>query len=389
MPIFYENFLKKTIPSNTYFEEELSTTLNIISIPEAIDNFEKGEKKDTLNPDLKISDIEEETVYVQNEDKTYCLVKVNNFLYSFSFMVSSKVNVSNAKALTFGIIKNPSLEIKQLNGRTSMIQYRDSSTKVKVGGKTIKNLWRIILAYFKITFPGQKLIYRSDLEDHEHAIVSNLNEFLKEKEIAKEEIDKRINEIIKKVENAKIYGDIAKDSGDSSFYKKERNLSQKITEKEKESMIDALNTFKELIEKNKPDNDVFNKENIVKVLSDFERKKIIRTFLYTNITQRFYGISKTRELIFNINKNNIDDVLEKIREQITKDAVIDIGGNKIRVIVDDEITKLLQNIKKIIIDNTIDDKLKKEKLNDLVEAFYADNIQTIDYEKNNRYVVMK
>lgn len=389
MPIFYENFLKKTIPSNTYFEEELSTKLNIISIPKAIDNFEKGEKKDTLNPNLKISDIEEETVYVQNEDKTYCLVKVNDFLYSFSFIVSSKVNVSNAKALTFGIIKNPSLKIKELNGRTSMINYRDSSTKVNVGGSTIKKLWRIILAYFKINFPGQKLIYRSDLEDHEHAIVSNLNEFLKEKETTKEEIDKRIDEIIEKVKKAKKYGDIAKDSGDSSFYKKERDLYKEISKKEKKDMIKALNTFKKLIEINEPADKIFNKENIIKVLSDFERKEIMRTFLYTNITQRFYGISKTRELIFNISKNNIDNVLQQIKVQIAKDAVIDMKGTKIRVIVDSEIDKLLENIKKIVIDNTIDDNSKKEKLNDLVESFYADNIQTIDYEKNNRYVVMK
>lgn len=389
MPIFYENFLKKTITSNTYFEEELSTKLNIISIPKAIDNFEKGEKKDTLNPNLKISDIEEETVYVQNEDKTYCLVKVNDFLYSFSFIVSSKVNVSNAKALTFGIIKNPSLKIKELNGRTSMINYRDSSTKVNVGGSTIKKLWRIILAYFKINFPGQKLIYRSDLEDHEHAIVSNLNEFLKEKEITKEEIDKRIDEIIEKVKKAKKYGDIAKDSGDSSFYKKERDLYKEISEKEKKDMIKSLNTFKKLIETNEPADKIFNKENIIKVLSDFERKEIMRTFLYTNITQKLYGISKTRELIFNISKNNIDNVLQEIKVQIAKDAVIDMKGTKIRVILDNEIDKLLENIKKIIIDNTIDDKIKKEKLNDLVESFYADNIQTIDYEKNNRYVVMK
>lgn len=389
MPIFYENFLKKTIPSNTYFEEELSTKLNIISIPNAIDNFEKGEKKDTLNPNLKISDIEEETVYVQNEDKTYCLVKVNDFLYSFSFIVSSKVNVSNAKALTFGIIKNPSLKIKELNGRTSMINYRDSSTKINVGGSTIKKLWRIILAYFKINFPGQKLIYRSDLEDHEHAIVSNLNEFLKEKEITKEEIDKRIDEIIEKVEKAKKYDDIAKDSGDSSFYKKERDLYKEISEKEKKDMIKSLNAFKKLIETNEPADKIFNKKNIIKVLSDFERKEIMRTFLYTNITQRFYGISKTRELIFNISKNNIDNVLQEIKVQIAKDAVIDMKGTKIRVIVDSEIDKLLENIKKIVIDNTIDDNSKKEKLNDLVESFYADNIQTIDYEKNNRYVVMK
>ena len=62
---------------------------------------------------------------------------------------------------------------------------------------------------------------------------------------------------------------------------------------------------------------------------------------------------------------------------------------KIRIINDkEEIKNFRNNIEKIIMNNnSVGDK--KRKLEELVDDFYADNIQTINYEKNNRYVVIK
>ena len=155
-------------------------------------------------------------------------------------------------------------------------------------------------------------------------------------------------------------------------------------------MLTSMKFFKLLIKKNKKD--VFSKEDIDKMLSKFERKKIIRTSLYTAITQMSYGISKTKAKIKNLNQDNFKTILDEIEQQIKDDATIDLkdaNGIKIRIINDkEEIKNFRNNIEKIIMNNnSVGDK--KRKLEELVDDFYADNIQTINYEKNNRYVVIK
>ena len=302
-------------------------------------------------------------------------------------MKSSKVSIASGLALTFGLVNNDNLTVSKLAGLSKMLNYRDSTTKAPVGPTTILKLWKIILAYFKKTFPNNKLIYRSDLEDHEHAVLSNINEFLKIKSATKKELNDKIDAIITTVDSAKTYENVALDDGKGhTYYGNERDLSKAITQQDKKDMKKALNYLKKLIEKSGLDK--LNEQDILKIFNKFERKKIIRTSLYSKITQKIFGITKTGSLISNINKDNIDDVLEKIREQITIDAVIDLNGTKIRIINDDEIKKLITDIATIINNTKINDEKKKENLNDLVDDFYANNIQTIDYKTNKRYVVM-
>ena len=105
-----------------------------------------------------------------------------------------------------------------------------------------------------------------------------------------------------------------------------------------------------------------------------------------------YGISKTKAKIKNLSQDNLKNVLDEIEQQIKDDATVDLkdaSGIKIRIINDDnEIKKFRSDIEKIVMNNnSIEDK--KRKLEELVDDFYADNIQTINYEKNNRYVVIK
>ena len=377
MPIFYENFLKKTVSTNTYFEEEEIETKNITI-----------EKLSSLSSDMPISKIPNRVVYTQGNEK-YCIVKISDFIYSFSFIASSKVNIEGGLALTFGLLKNNNYTVGQLANRTTMADYRDSSTRVNVA-TAIVALWKIILAYFKKSFPNNKLIYRSDLEDHEHAVVSNLNAFLDNNSIPKMELLSKINKIMTKIQLAKTYKDIALDTGKNKYYGTERDLEKEISEKEKKDMLTSMKFFKLLIKKNKKD--VFSKEDIDKMLSKFERKKIIRTSLYTAITQMSYGISKTKAKIKNLNQDNFKTILDEIEQQIKDDATIDLkdaNGIKIRIINDkEEIKNFRNNIEKIIMNNnSVGDK--KRKLEELVDDFYADNIQTINYEKNNRYVVIK
>ena len=213
MPIFYENFLKKTIFTNTYFEEEEIETKNLTI-----------EKLSSLSSDIPINKIPNRVVYTQGNEK-YCIVKISDFIYSFSFIASSKVNIEGGLALTFGLLKNNNYTVGQLANRTTMADYRDSSTRVNVA-TAIVALWKIILAYFKKSFPNNKLIYRSDLEDHEHAVVSNLNAFLDNNSIPKMELLSKINKIMTKIQLAKTYKDIALDTGKNKYYGTERDLEK-------------------------------------------------------------------------------------------------------------------------------------------------------------------
>jgi hypothetical protein len=381
MPIFYENFLKKTIPTNAYFEEEIKTKNLTI------------EKLSSLPDSMSVDQIPSRVIYQQGNER-YCIVKIGRFVYSFSFIESKKAKIDKGLSLTFGLIENTSTKVRELKDKTAMLNYRDSSTKVNVGA-AIVSLWKIILAYFKKTFPNNKLIYRSDLENNEHAVVSNLNAFLDFKSANKKELTDKIDDIISKVEKAKTYADISLDSGDSDYYannpKRPRNVNKNVTQEDKEDMKKALNYFKNLIEKSELEE--LNKKNIEAFLAKFERKQIARTYLYTTITQMAYGISKTKTKIENINADNLETTLDEIIKQIKDDATVDLKdakGTKITIINDEEeIKKFKENIKSIVVDSKLTDKMKKEKLEELVDDFYADNIQTINYQTNNRYVVMK
>jgi hypothetical protein len=395
MSIFYENFLKKTT-INYFFEEEVNTSnLKIEKLKDFIKNY--PDKKKVNN--LTINDLEPGVCYQQGNE-TYFIIKIGKkevdkegnplsgslkqFTYSVSFIPSGKVEISNGLALTFGLLKS-NYRLSDLASLTAMKNYRDSTTQVSVGG-AIVSLWKKILAYFKVTFPNSALIYRSDLEDHELAVTSNLISFLNNNSISKINLVKSIDNVIKNIENAKKYNDIVLNIGDK-YYGKEIEEDKEITEEQKNKMIEAMNYFKSLVEKSKLKD--FSKNDIEYFLSKFERKKIIRTYLYTKITQMSYGITKTKNKIKDITEeSNIVDVIKEIVKQIKKDAVVEIKGEKIRIITNKQMVMFISDIKELIKDKNKTIKDKKKEIEELVDDFYANNIQTINYSKNNRYVVM-
>jgi flagellar biosynthesis chaperone FliJ len=67
---------------------------------------------------------------------------------------------------------------------------------------------------------------------------------------------------------------------------------------------------------------------------------------------------------------------------------LEIKGEKLRIITNKQMVMFISDIKELIKDKnkTIEDK--KKEIEELVDDFYANNIQTINYSKNNRYVVM-
>ena len=404
MAIFYENILNKI--THQYFEV-LNVTINAFPL-------------NSLDGNLTLDKIPENEIYTQGSD-LYCVIRIGEFVYSFSFMSTSKANQvinTSTLALTFGLITNPeTLTVKEIAHATKMLNYRDSSTKTNVGPKVFEKLWEKIIGYYMTTnaYKGiegkensaKKMSYRGDLEGHEHAVLSNLVGFLKKNQITKAEVSEKINIIKTKVESSESYSDVAADIGKTDYYafagsnrfdfernkkneteteRKEKN--QKIA---KNKMLSLLSKIETLINNHK--NNVFTKEELADLLSKFETKNFIRTGLYTLITKEFFGYGSVKKSIkkniesISKKEKKIESYLQEIKETIIKECKI-IVNNKSKDLVDEaEVAKLITSIQAIIDNDKIDNNVKVAEIEEKVDAFYSSKLQSFNYLQN-RYVVL-
>lgn len=372
MSIFYENFLRKI--TTQYFEEEEINSADI-----------KVQTLTSLNNDtLTLDKIPEKIIYTQ-KNPSYCVIRIGKFVYSFSFMTSSKIHQSmkDSLSLTFGLIKSPRrVTVGEIKNLDKMSSYRDSSTRTNVGTSVAKILWKNIITYFKSepTFMQKKMSYRADLEAHEHAILSNLIGFLKMNEIDKETVLSKIREIRIKTENASTHADISSDSGKTDYYAFSGDLHTPV---EKTKIINLLKAIEKLIIKHP--NATITKEELSKIMSRFESKNLIRTGLYTFMTKEIFGYRKVKKNISKINETTIDNYLEKIKENIKKDAVVTVNGDTKSIVTEKEINELIEKIRTIVNGKS---QNKIAEIEETVDDFYINIIQDFDYLKN-RYVLLK
>lgn len=371
MALFYKNIVD-ILTTNRYFEEELN--IDLIKINKLSD----------LNSNLSLSEIPENVIYTQGNEK-YCLIRVNSFVYSFSFMTSNKIHDSlkSTLSLTFGLIKRPdSVIVGEVANLTKMASYRDSSTRQNVGGKIAKILWKNIISYFRITFPNNQMSYRSDLEAHEHAILSNLIDFLNKNTIAKKEIIEKIKEIKEKIHSSETYRNISADDGKSDYYAFSGSLDTPV---EKQKIMKNILQFEKMI--SEITTAEMSKKDFAKLLSEFEQKNLIRTGLYTFMTKEIFGIKKIRRDIQNLlgGEKDLDRYLKEIKEKIKKETTIIINKQENYLLADEEIDMLMVSIKKIAESNSMN---KIAEIENLVDEFYSNTIQDFDFLKN-RYVMLK
>lgn len=400
MPLLYENFLKTT--TTNYFEA-LNASINPLALG-------------SLDREMTLNKIPEKQIYTQGND-FYCIIRIEKFVYSFSFISTSKSNDiinKTSLALTFGLITNPdTLKVKEIFNATKMANYRDTSTKTIVGPKIFQELWRNIISYylsadvFKQT--NKKMSYRGDLEGHEHAVLSNLVDFLKKDLITKDELIDKIIKIRNKIMNSKNYSDVAVDDGKSDFYsfsgskdfnfektKESETVKDREIEKEKNKKIaknkmnNLLKKFEELVNEQK--SEFFNKNDIATLLSKFETKNLIRTGLYTIITKEFFGYrdikTKIKENIKSISEKTkeINHYLQEIKDTILKECKIIINKNEKSLVDETELEKIIEDIRKIL-ESSTDNNQKIMKIEEIVSDFYSSKIQNFSYLQN-RYVLL-
>jgi hypothetical protein len=365
MSLYYENVLQKI----TYLEEELNTTsINIQSLS-------------SLDRNLTLDEIPENVIYTQGNEK-YCVIRVDNFVYSFSFMTSSKIHQSmkSSLSLTFGLIKeSKEVTVGEVAKLTKMADYRDSSTRQNVGPEVAKKLWKNIVSYFRVTFPEIKMSYRSDLEAHEHAILSNLIDFLNKNTITKQEILDRLNLIKMKTKNASFHSEISADSGKTDYYSFSGSLHTNVNKQKILKNISKLEKF--ILNYH---NDTMSKSEFGKILSKFEEKNLIRTGLYTHMTKEIFGIKNIKKNIKNLS-TDINQYLKEIKEKIKKETMIIVNKQEKSLVSDKEIDSLLAEIKKIAESNS---QNKVAEIEEKVDEFYSNTIQDFDFLKN-RYVMLK
>lgn len=372
MSIFYENILKKINP-HVYLEEELNVTESI--------QVEKLSSLSKNNKNLTLDKIPENIIYTQGNEK-YCIIRIGDFVYSFSFMTSSKIHQSmkSTLSLTFGLIKNPeNITVNEVSNLTKMGDYRDASTRVNVGPEIAKKLWKNIISYFKFTFPEINMSYRSDLEAHEHAVLSNLIDFLNKNTITKKEILDRLELIKTKTKNASVHADISADSGKSDYYAFAGDLKTKAN---KQKILKNISKIEKYISNYKSDN--FSKNEFSKILSKFEEKNLIRTGLYTHMTKEIFGIKNVKSSVKNLS-SDIQKYLNQIKENIKKETMIIVNNEKKSLVSDEQIESLLDEIKKIIESNS---ENKLSEMEEKIDNFYSNTLQDFDFLKN-RYVMLK
>jgi hypothetical protein len=371
MSIFYENILKKI--TYTYFEEELnvSQSIKVEKLSSLKENYEN----------LKLNNIPENIIYTQGNEK-YCIIRIDNFVYSFSFMSSSKIHHSmkSTLSLTFGLIKEPEkIRVADVANLTKMGNYRDASTRANVGPEIAKRLWKNIISYFTFAFSGTQMSYRSDLEAHEHALLSNLIDFLNKNTITKQEILDRLDVIKTKTNNSVLHSDISADLGKSDYYQFEGDLK---TQANKKKILRNISNLEKIITNYNGKN--MSKNELSRILSKFEEKNLIRTGLYTHMTKEIFGIKNVKKSINNLS-DDIEKYLSEIKEKIKKEAIIIINNEEKSLVSDKEINPLLVEIKKIAESNS---QNKVAEIEQIVDDFYSNTIQDFDFLKN-RYVMLK
>lgn len=398
MSIFYENFLKKT---TTQYFEALNVTIKALPLS-------------SVSAKTTLDKIPENQVYTQGNE-LYCVIRIQEYVYSFSFMSTTKSNSdvnTSSLALTFGLITNPTtLTAGEIAKATKMASYRDASTKINVGPDVFKVLWEHIIGYYMTTNAYQsnkQMSYRADLEGHEHAVLSNLVNFLKKDQITKVEILDKLNKIKTKIDKATKYSDVAGDDGKTNYYgfsgsdrfDFERNRPQETKEQKEEKdkkiakmkMMSLVNEIEKTVKQEQTD--VFTKKQLMKLLEDFETKNFIRTGLYSLITKEFFGYRDVKKKIkSNIQaiakqEKKIDEYLKEIKDTIINEYKIIINEKEKSVVEESEVDDLITKIKNVIESDSIDNNQKTAKIEKIVDDFYTSKIQNFSYLQN-RYVLLQ
>lgn len=397
MPIFYENFLKKT---TTQYFEALNVTIEALPLS-------------SIAANTTLDKIPEKQVYTQGNE-LYCVIRIQKYVYSFSFMSTSKSNSdvnSLSLALTFGLITNPStVTAGEIAKATKMASYRDSSTKTNVGPDVFKILWEHIIGYYMTTSTYQsnkQMSYRADLEGHEHAVLSNLVNFLKKNQITKTEILDKLNKIKTKIGEATKYSDVAEDDGKTSYYAFsgsdrfdfERNKPETRKEKEEKDkkiakikMMSLVNEIEKTVKQEQ--SDMFTKKELMKLLEDFETKNFIRTGLYSLITKEFFGYRDVKKKIKSSvqaiakQEKKIDEYLKEIKDTIINEYKVIINQKEKSIVEESEVNNLITDIKNIIESDSMDNNQKTAKIEEIVDNFYTSKIQNFSYLQN-RYVLLQ
>jgi hypothetical protein len=388
MPIFYENFLKKTIPTNAYFEEEVNITdLTFKSL------------EDIPDQNTPLKNIDKNVVFSQGVG--YFLIRINDLVFSFSFIAGkSDLGIKNSKALTFGLIKNEYLDkpVKNFKGLTKMASYRDSVSSPFVSDSSKEILWRSMLGAFKHAMSGSRLIYRSTLEASEFYILSNLYDYIKDDAniFFKKEITDKIQTMINNIDTSMNKASYASIS--TKNYKPENpslwaidnpsKLNKKVNKRTGETVKSYLFELKKEIEETQDDK--ITKELLAEILEKLEPKSFLRTKGYTDIINKIFGADKVKE-IFKSDMKDINAYLKRIKDKIEEQAsfIVKEGNNKTKrnvFIPEKEIESFLKKVKEVLEDeNNVNKELT---ISNLFDDFYISKIQNINYLTNKRYMVL-
>lgn len=410
MSIFYENILKKI--SNVYFEEEEITVSSIKMISELKPNEAK----------LNLTQIPKNVIYQQSSEKPYFLIRLGENVFSFSFMTSSKANISNAQSLTFGIIKKASLSktIGSFNGVTLMKNHRDSTSAANVSEDNKMLLWSAILASFKHFFKkGENFIYRSTLEAEEFFVLSSLDleDLLTQNKTVVGKILKKIEDmrvkINKAVKDKEKYIKIVPNEKDETEYyvmdkmsKLNKNVNKRsaiktikyLDDLEKNILLGLKQNIKNIFKnKKQTPNEIkkeidkleISKKDLSDALNKAELGNFIRTSGYKNVINDILGLKNIINGIdmSSLENINIEDFLNNLEKELKEKSSIIINGKVVDNVIKDEDIKLLkEKVKAILEDNTKDIDTKKKEIKNEIDSLY-NAIHKIDYLKN-RYVLL-